>query len=364
MRFFCLFSFIFGFSICKADAQTKESSLLNLGDPAPRLYVQEWVKGTPIQQFEKGHIYVLEFWATWCGPCIKAMPHLSSLALEYKDKVTIIGVDVLEKQSTTLSQIKAFVDSMGQNMDYHVAKEDSNFMEVGWLDAAQQQGIPVSYVIDKEGRLAWIGHPTELPEVLHNVVNNTWDIKQALAIRNENKRLTELEFSVRDSLNTLTRNNAKPESILSFIEDILGKEPKLQYMATIVFYKFSSLLKANASKAYQYGKEVITLPQYESQSYQFLVDVIQANRDKIIIPKEIYDLGAETFQARISRYSENINNAYAYKGMAEMYWDAKNKHKAIEALQKAIDALKSEGRFSKEELVKYHLKLQEYKNLK
>jgi tetratricopeptide (TPR) repeat protein len=253
---------------------------------------------------------------------------------------------------------------MGQNMDYHVAKEDSNFMEVGWLDAAQQQGIPISYVIDKEGRLAWIGHPTELPEVLHNVVNNTWDIKQALAIRNENKRLTELEFSVRDSLNTLTRNNAKPESILSFIEDIIGKEPMLQYMATIVFYKFSSLLKANASKAYQYGKEVITLPQYESQSYQFLVDVIQANRDKIIIPKEIYDLGAETFQARISRYSENINNAYAYKGMAEMYWDAKNKHKAIEALQKAIDALKSEGRFSKEELVKYHLKLQEYKNLK
>jgi hypothetical protein len=212
--------------------------------------------------------------------------------------------------------------------------------------------------------LAWIGHPTELPEVLHNVVNNTWDIKQALANRKENKRLIELELSVRDTLNRLSRNAVIPESILLFIQNTLDKEPKLKYMSTLVFYKFSSLLKKDASKAYQYGLEVIELLQYESQSYQFLIDVINAHRGKIIIPKEIYDLGAETFKARLSRYGENINKAYAYKGMAEMYWDAKNKLKAIEAQQKAIDALKSEGRFSKEEMANYNLKLQEYKNLK
>ena len=39
---------------------------LKFGDYAPKLQVKEWIKGTPIQSFEKGKVYVLEFWATWC----------------------------------------------------------------------------------------------------------------------------------------------------------------------------------------------------------------------------------------------------------------------------------------------------------
>lgn len=49
-------------------AQDTAQVYFNIADPAPSLYVQEWLKGTPIQQFEKGRIYVIEFWATWCKP--------------------------------------------------------------------------------------------------------------------------------------------------------------------------------------------------------------------------------------------------------------------------------------------------------
>ena len=77
-----------------AHAQDTAQVSFNIADPAPSLYVQEWLKGTPIQQFEKGRIYVIEFWATWCKPCIAAMPHLSVLASKYKNKITIIGVSV------------------------------------------------------------------------------------------------------------------------------------------------------------------------------------------------------------------------------------------------------------------------------
>src|SRR5438045_7958134 len=69
---------------------------LKWGDVAPPLKLVKWLKGTPVEQFEPGKTYVIEFWATWCGPCKAAMPHLSELAKKYEGKITFIGVDVWE----------------------------------------------------------------------------------------------------------------------------------------------------------------------------------------------------------------------------------------------------------------------------
>ncbi|MEO8884533.1 MAG: hypothetical protein ABI367_00625, partial [Mucilaginibacter sp.] len=37
----------------------------NIGDDVPQLRVKKWLKGTPVEEFEKGKVYVVEFWATW-----------------------------------------------------------------------------------------------------------------------------------------------------------------------------------------------------------------------------------------------------------------------------------------------------------
>src|SRR5688572_8177405 len=206
----CLFSLLF-IKAFSSHAQNNQSSTLNLGDAAPPLRVSEWIKGTPVQQFKKGHVYVLEFWATWCKPCIAAMPHLSTLAREYKDEVTFIGMDIYEdelKPTKSIKQIKAFVDSLGNKIDYAVATEDTNFTVADWLEASDEKrkGIPSTFVIDGEGRLAWIGYPTELDTVLSKIVANTWDLKKALGERNEFRHLEQVEESVREELNSYVGN--------------------------------------------------------------------------------------------------------------------------------------------------------------
>lgn len=330
---------------------------LNLGDPAPVLRVRQWLKGSPVKQFKKDHVYVLEFWATWCKPCIAAMPHLSVLAREYKNKVTFIGMDVYEwklKSPRTISQVKAFVDSMGSKMDYLVATEDSGYTVKQWIEAAGEQnnGIPRTFVLNGDGKLAWIGHPTELEEVLRMIVNKTWDVKKALAERNEYRRLEDLEASLREQLNSYVGDPSKqhdlgkPDSALLLIDEIVKKEPKLKYAPAIAFHTFSSLLKTDPKKAYVYGKELLITPSYRSTNYDNITYPIEWYTEKtnlLTLPPEIFELGAEAYQAAIDQDSSSMSKLpQTYMKMVDWYWRAKNKAKAIEAAQKAVEAMKSE----------------------
>src|SRR4051812_31324782 len=78
-------------------AQDKPPVTLKPGDPAPPLRVSKWLKGGPIPKLEKGKVYVMEFWATWCGPCVAGMPHVTKLQKKYADRgVVVIGMNVGE----------------------------------------------------------------------------------------------------------------------------------------------------------------------------------------------------------------------------------------------------------------------------
>ena len=357
-------------------AQDLQFASLNIDDPAPPLRVSEWIKGTPVQQFEKGRVYVIEFWATWCRPCLASMPDLSALAREYKEKVTVIAIDIYEskvKPVKSAKKVKAFVDSMGKRMDFNVAIEDSNFTVADWIEATGEQnnGIPKTFVIDENGRLAWIGHPSKLEEVLPKVVNGTWDIEETLTRRNENKRLAILDDSLHYELARFERNPYntndidKPDSALLMIDEIVRKEPGLKYAPWIATHTFYALLRTDPHKAYEYGKKEIVTPGYDSVRADVIINGIELYPDKSNLPPEIYELGAEAYQVEINqiRHPAIVNTPRLFSNMSEMYWLAKNKSKAIETIQKAIETLKSRKDYSKKDMASFESKLQEYKGM-
>ena len=169
----------------KADQPTLEDFVgeaklpeLFIGSKAPELHIAKFVKGDSVDGFEKDQIYVVEFWATWCGPCIAAFPHLSELQAEYGEKVRFIGVNVWEgvdDPAERIKKVEAFVADQGDRMSYTVAVEDGSAMADTWMKPAAQNGIPAAFIVDGTGHIAWIGHPGNIEESLADVVAGKFD---------------------------------------------------------------------------------------------------------------------------------------------------------------------------------------------
>ncbi len=165
-------------------AEDAAAVTLKAGDPAPKLAVSKWVKGGPIDQFEKGKVYIIECWATWCGPCIASMPHVTKLQAKYADKgVVVIGMNVWERNEAA---VEPFVTKNAAKMGYAVAMDVVAPAEEGkpkqpgtmastWLKAAGRNGIPCSFIVDQAGKIAWIGHPMQMDRPLEQVVAGKFD---------------------------------------------------------------------------------------------------------------------------------------------------------------------------------------------
>ncbi len=168
-----------------------ETPTLKVGDPAPKLQVGKWIQGDPVKGFEKDKAYIVEFWATWCGPCKATIPHLNEIANKYKDKgLVVIGQDCWERDDEA---VEPFVKKMGDKMTYRVALDDKSKSDKGamaetWMEAAGRDGIPSGFLVDKKGLIAWIGHPMELKEkTIEAVLDGTFDVKKAATEANTEK---------------------------------------------------------------------------------------------------------------------------------------------------------------------------------
>lgn len=147
------------------------------GVKAPALKVDRWIKGAAPSA---KHFQVVEFWATWCGPCKVSIPHISELAKKFAGKVDFVGVSVYERTATFEEidpLVRKFVDGMGDKMAYNVATDAADkSMAKNWMEAADQHGIPTAFIVDPAGTIMWIGHPMELDKPLASALAGTLDV--------------------------------------------------------------------------------------------------------------------------------------------------------------------------------------------
>lgn len=149
-------------SACFLLAALPAGAALKVGDAAPKIQPASWAQGEAVKELEGDKVYIVEFWATWCGPCVAAIPHVNELYKKHKaEGLVVVGQNLGEDAKT----VGDFVKQMGAKMTYRVTVDTKDgTMAKKWLEAAEQSGIPCAFVVNKKGKIAYIGHPMAMEE--------------------------------------------------------------------------------------------------------------------------------------------------------------------------------------------------------
>lgn len=320
---------------------------LGVGDNAPALTIAKWVKGEPITGFEKGKIYVVEFWATWCGPCIASMPHLSQIQKTHKDHgLTVIGVTSGDRRNT-LEAVEKMVAEKGDTMGYTVAFDTERKTSDDFMRAAGQNGIPCSFVVDKAGKVAYIGHPMFLDPVIEKVIDNTWDYTTGPA---EIKKLEEELNSVYENFQT------DPKAALKTFTALETRHPSL--VSGMGDFKYNLQLAAgDTAGAAATGAKLVEAAVKE-KDFQTLNAIAWAIVDpEGNVQNKDLDFAMKAALEAVKLTKEK--DGAILDTLARVYWLKGNKAKAIELQTKAISVETRD--MMKEQLEKT---LEEYKSAK
>ena len=131
------------------------------GMPAPAFTADASIKGAEVKALAPGKVHVVEFWATWCGPCIGSMPHLTQLQKSNPD-VMVIGVAGFERGNDVAAKekkVRDFIAAKPERADYTIVFDGDGTMANEWMQAARRNSIPTAFVVGMDGKIAYIGSP-------------------------------------------------------------------------------------------------------------------------------------------------------------------------------------------------------------
>ena len=135
------------------------------GKPMPPLDVSGWLNGEVTPEQMKGKILVIDFYATWCGPCIGGIPHNNEVMEKYKDKgVILLGVCTSKRGQEKMEQ-----QAKEKGIKYPIAKDPTNAAQQAW----RVSYYPTYAIVDRKGIVRYIEsgtNPTRIEELRAMVI--------------------------------------------------------------------------------------------------------------------------------------------------------------------------------------------------
>jgi thiol-disulfide isomerase/thioredoxin len=334
---------VLGIAIPSVTAQT-----LKVGDPAPKIEVKSFLKGEPVKEFENGKTYVVEFWATWCGPCKVSIPHLTEMQKKYP-AIPFIGVSVWENDQ---GLVKPFVDEMGDKMDYRVALDalpegggrNDGAMAKSWMTAAKRPGIPSAFIVSGESKIYWIGHPMQMDEPLQKIASGSWDLKAAIEEYKRAEELAAKEAAERAKEAPMIRKlqtdfgkamqSGDPKQIIAAADAAIEFKPMFE--RNVGMAKLAALIKLDdQDKALEYGKKLFESDMgKEAQGLNGLAWAIVDPAAKLKPNAKLLAFAVEAAK-KADELAKEKDPAIA-DTLAKCYFDSGDANKALETQERAV----------------------------
>jgi len=337
-----------------ASAEEAKAPLLTIGSKAPSVDVEHWVSDNDgafehTTTLESGKVYVIEFWATWCGPCIRSMPHLAETQAEYPDDVQVISVSdedldtvneflkrkVLGKDDQTYSEL---------TKTYCLTTDPDKSVKEDYFLAAGRSGIPCAFIVGKTGLIEWIGHPVKMGSPLEKVVNDTWD-RDTFAVEYQEQRDAEAAAAkkrreAREISQKLFKETSEfleadeYQQAVDYISAKLEDEAYARNWAGLEQTRLYAMLKGNLDGTEEVFNQYLEDNADNNRRLKSLLSVVLRARSEGGVDAGVFKTSLESAEAIAAAAPKISSGLYLY---ARFLHADKNIEKAIEVQEAAVE---------------------------
>lgn len=304
------------------------------------LAAAKWIQGEAPKSFETGKVYVFECWATWCGPCLAAIPHVNELHKKYYDKgLRVYGMNVWEDG---FEKVEKFVKGKGEGMSYPVAYTGKgSAFETEWLTKAGVKGIPHAFVV-KDGKLLLTSHPSQLTDsIIETLLSGDEGAKKATEEMNAAKEAREKSGKVLMEIRkaAATKDVATMDAKIAEFEKLEPDSPNLagvRFDLLVAKGDWAAATKSLAEMPDGPSKQMIVMNQASK---------VVTGTESSCTPEFIKGVTA-AFAEMIGKQSAMVN-PYTLVLLSQLQWKSEDKEAAKATVAKIADAVTKQSAQSK-----------------
>lgn len=226
---------------------------LTVGDAAPALSIDHWVKGDEVASFGGGKMHVVVFWTTWCQYSQAAVSVLAEVQASHAaDGLTVVAVsdERLQKVVEFLCKGDWFARA-----GFTIGTDPDLSTQRAFMDATGMGDIPAAFLIGRDGVIEWIGHPFYLKTVLSKVLDGSWDRAAAREKFEQRMAIPRARYPWQQKMKEpFARRDW--ETLLSLFDQAIEVDPR---PSDLKMQKFLLLISemARPEQGYRYGYELI-----------------------------------------------------------------------------------------------------------
>lgn len=165
---------------------------VNVGDK-PQLAFRDFSSGKPVSLEQmRGKIVVVDFWATWCGPCVAQAPHMVQIARDYGPKgLVMVGVSL----DTNGQKLEQMSQQLGFNWPQSFDGGGNKAISAAW----GVRSIPATFILGPDGTVLWKGHPARMDmPLMEAFAKHPPELVDAKTLAAANTALDEIEKAINE----------------------------------------------------------------------------------------------------------------------------------------------------------------------